>query len=384
MLEQRDEQLSRGIFRLRPGEILGIVLFWAFLAALTATGRLLDPRIPELRPDISAALISLAFIEYSVWAAVTFPLVGLVNRMSVSQMPRPLRGVLLILLGLAVAVAVSLLLFIARGRLLPRPPGVAVGPGGRFSWYAVIFRGEFVGDLIVYCAVLGAAFARNYFLQSQTRLAETRRLQAETAQLHARLAESQLSALRAQLNPHFLFNTLNAISSLVEHDPRGVRRMIARLSELLRHTLDASTDQEIPLARELDLLERYLDIMRIRFADRLDVTIDAPNEVRATLVPNLILQPLVENAIQHGVAQVDGTGRIAVRAERRGDDVVLTVRDNGPGPAGATRDGGVGLRNTVARLEQLYGARQRFSLQPAKEGGAIAEVTLPFHVASAP
>jgi two-component sensor histidine kinase len=378
MPDPRDKQLSRSLFRLRPGEILGILLFWAFLAALTATGRLLDPRIPELRPEISTAVISLAFIEYSVWAALTFPLVGLVNRLSVGGTSRALRRVVLTALGLVIAVAVTSLLFFVRGRLLPRPPG------GPVTWFgAVLFRGEFVGDLIVYCAVLGAAFSRNYFLQSQARLYETRQLQAETAQLQARLAESRLSALRSQLNPHFLFNTLNAISSLVEHDPRGVRRMIARLSELLRYTLDAAPEQEIPLSRELELLRRYLDIMQIRFADRLTVAIEASDELQTALVPNLLLQPLVENAIQHGVAQVEDTGRIEVRVRRRGDDLILTVQDNGPGPTATSRNGGVGLRNTVARLEQLYDGRQRFALSRAEHGGALATVVLPYHTAPA-
>lgn len=353
--------------------MLGIVLFWAFLATLTATGRLLDPRIPELRPDISSALISLAFIEYSVWAALTFPLVTLVNRISLSRSSRAARFALLLALGLVVAVVVSTVLFYARSRLLPRPPGATL------TWYAGILRGEFVGDLIVYCAVLGAAFARNYFLQSQQRLSETRRLQAETAELQARLAQTQLSALRSQLNPHFLFNTLNAISSLVEHDPRGVRRMIARLSELLRYTLDAPTQQEIPLARELELLGRYLDIMQIRFAERLQTSVDVDDSVRSALVPNLMLQPLVENAIQHGIAHVEGTGRVQVAARRNGDRLVLSVTDNGPGPLATSRNGGVGLRNTVARLEQLYGTSQRFSLRAGENGGAIAEVVIPYH-----
>lgn len=378
MTDPRDEQLSHDLFRLRSGEILAILLFWAFLASLTATGRLLDPRIPELRPDISAAITTLAFVEYSVWAALTFPLVGLVNRLGMSSRPRPSRIVGLAILGFVIAVAVSTLSFIMRGRLLPRPPGATPLAS---AWYrGVLFRGEFVGDLMVYCAVLGAAFSRNYFLQSQARLDETRRLQAETAELQARLAESHLAALRAQLNPHFLFNTLNAISSLVERDPRGVRRMIARLSELLRYTLDASTEQEIPLSREIELLTRYLDIMQIRFADRLTVRVEGIADLESALVPNLILQPLVENAIQHGVAKLEGHGRIDIDARRRGDDLLLTVRDNGPGPVDrSSRDGGVGLRNTIARLRQLYDGRQRFSLRMGDDGGAIAEIVLPFH-----
>jgi LytS/YehU family sensor histidine kinase len=259
--------------------------------------------------------------------------------------------------------------------LLRPPPGVAP------RWYGGIFRGEFVGDLILYSAVLGAAFARNYFLESQARLDETRELQAQAAQLQARLAEAQLDALRTQLNPHFLFNTLNAISTLVESDPRGVRRMIARLSELLRHTLEPNDEQEIPLERELALLQRYLDIMEVRFGDRLEVALDVDDDVRESLVPNLVLQPLVENALKHGVDAIAGVGRVDVGARREGSDVVLTVRDNGPGPRrdGATTDTGVGLRNTVARLRQLYGVNQRFELKAADGGGTIARLRIPFH-----
>jgi len=376
MAESRNELQPRDRYRLRPGEVLGILLFWGFLATLTATGRLLDPRIPELRPDISSAVISLAFIEYSIWAALTFPIIGLVNRVSASARDKVTARTTLIIVGLAVAMCVSTVLWIVRSRLLFHGP-----PGRQPPWYGGIFRGEFVGDLILYAAVLGAAFARNYFLQSQARLDETRLLQAEAAKLQARLAEAQLAALRTQLNPHFLFNTLNAISTLVERDPRGVRRMIARLSELLRHTLEQTEEHEVSIDRELALLQRYLDIMTVRFGDRLEVALSVDDDVRAALVPNLVLQPLVENALKHGVDAIDSVGRVEVAAKRDGDDVVLTVRDNGPGPQSAKIDsrGGVGLRNTQARLQQLYGTRQRFELRRGEDGGTIARIRLPFH-----
>jgi LytS/YehU family sensor histidine kinase len=225
--------------------------------------------------------------------------------------------------------------------------------------------------------------ARNYFLQYQARLDQTRQLQAEAVRLQGQLAEVQLAVLRAQLNPHFLFNTLHAVSSLVERDPRGVRRMIARLSELLRHTLDQSNEQEISLDRELELLRRYLEIMEVRFQGRLDVAIHVDDGLRDAMVPNLILQPLVENALKHGANAIDEAGKIDVDARRVGDRVVLSVRDNGPGPGDAV-DLGVGLRNTIDRLEQLYGSHgdaYGFSLHPADGGGTVAEVTLPFHVA---
>lgn len=397
MLETRDEsqpaqpvqreqprvpRVPRVRYRLRPGEVLAILLFWGFLATLTATGRLLDPRIPELRPDIASALISLAFIEYSIWAAITFPIVGLVNWVSAN--PRRQRAalrVLLIAVGLVVTAVVTTILWIVRAHLFSPPRGLQRSP----PWYGGIIRGEFVGDLILYCAVLGAAFARNYFLEAQARLVQTQELQAQAAHLEARLAEAQLAALRTQLNPHFLFNTLNAISTLVERDPRGVRRMIARLSDLLRFTLEEGGAQEIPLERELSLLRRYLDIMEFRFGDRLKVEMHIDDDVRAALVPNLILQPLVENALKHGIDLIEGAGAVVVEAHRDEGNVVLTVRDNGPGLSGAESRArrGVGLRNTMARLEQLYGTDQQFSLRPADGGGAVARVRLPFHTEQA-
>jgi sensor histidine kinase YesM len=207
------------------------------------------------------------------------------------------------------------------------------------------------------------------------------RLQAETARLHAQLADARLGALRAQLNPHFLFNTLHAISSLVERDPRGVRRMIARLSELLRYSLEESNEQEIPLRQELAFLDRYLEIMRIRFQGTLEVTVDVDPEVQDALVPNLVLQPLVENAVKHGVSKLEGAGRITISARRSGDRTIMTVHDNGPGfgEADAPGDEGVGLRNTRERLAQLYGAAQGLSLREPPEGGLVAEIIVPFH-----
>jgi two-component system LytT family sensor kinase len=374
MLDPRNEPHTRDRFRLRPGEILGILLFWSFLAALTATGRLLDPRIPEISGRLRAALISLAFIEYSLWALLTIPIVWLVSRLSLDSHRRGVRLALLIALGIAIAVGVNLVLTAVRAGLLA-PPGRARPSNRGLSSI------ELVGDLIVYFAILGAALARNYFLEYQARLDETRRLQAEKVQLHGQLAEAQLAVLRTQLNPHFLFNTLHAISSLVERDPRGVRRMIARLSELLRHTLEQTNEQEIKLERELELLRRYLEIMEVRFEGRLHVTIDVDDTIHDAMVPNLILQPLVENALKHGVSATDDSGQVTVRAYRSSDDVVLTVRDSGPGPGNPAGEHGVGLRNTVERLRQLYGARQRFSLRAADGGGTIAEVTLPYHVA---
>jgi LytS/YehU family sensor histidine kinase len=159
--------------------------------------------------------------------------------------------------------------------------------------------------------------------------------------------------------------------------------MIARLSELLRHTLEQTSEQELPLDRELELLQRYLEIMEVRFQGRLKVTMRIDDAVRSALVPNLVLQPLVENALKHGVIAIDDPGTIEVRAFRSGSEVVLSVRDNGPGPGTVDVERGVGLRNTTERLFQLYGSHQRFSLRPADGGGTLAEVVLPYHTTRA-
>jgi two-component sensor histidine kinase len=361
---------------LRAGELAAIMGFWAFLAALSAAGRLIDPRGPELRPEVASGLLTLSFTEYSIWAVLTVPIFMLAHRFTVTAENRGRRIVLFMALGLVIAILVDTVLAQVRLHVLPLPSGRFRQPP---SLLGNVLRFQFLYDYMVYLAVFAAALARDYFLRYQARQEETTMLQAQAARLEAQLADARLTALRSQLNPHFLFNTLNAISSLVERDPRGVRKMIARLGELLRHTLEETESQEIVLERELELLRRYLEIMEVRFQGKLEATVTADDDVRRALVPNLILQPLVENALKHGVSASDGRGYVEVTAVRSGDQVVLTVRDHGPGPGGAVNDSGVGLSNTIARLDQLYTSRQRFSLQPAPGGGTIAEIRLPYH-----
>jgi LytS/YehU family sensor histidine kinase len=236
---------------------------------------------------------------------------------------------------------------------------------------------------MVFFAILGAGIARDYFIRYRQRLEEATRLQAHAAQLQAQLATAQLAALRNQLNPHFLFNTLHAVSALVERDPRGVRKMISRLSDLLSHTLEGSHKQETPLEDELDLIRRYIEIMEVRFQGKLDVETELDDAMRRALVPSLLLQPIVENAIKHGGDRPDGAV-IKINVHREGSQLVIRVADNGPGistDAPATETG-VGLRNTKARLKQLYGDDQSFTLMNSPSGGAIAEIRLPFRLAA--
>jgi two-component system LytT family sensor kinase len=398
------------ITRLMPGEIFAILAFWAFLAVLTAAGRLVDPRVAAvaamraaLRSEVTSGFATVTLVEYALWALLTLPIFWMTRRFG-GDRPTLKRVLVFLLIGFVLAMAVDALLQVISRQVMTRPtlppptlpgpmfPGPIVpGPPvprqlppaqpvrGLFS------RFSFLYDFIVYVVVLGVGLTRNYFVRYQARLEETRRLEAEAtqlraeaAELHAQVTDARLNALRAQLNPHFLFNTLNAVSTLVDEDPPGARRMIARLSDLLRHTLGEGDEQEIPLARELEMLRRYLDIMEVRFQGKLDVSIEAEASLDDALVPNLVLQPLVENAFRHGLAQMQTVGRVAVRAVRDDGDLVLTVRDNGRGPAKELHEG-VGLTNTRARLTQLYGARQRLALTADEGGGALVEVRFPYH-----
>jgi signal transduction histidine kinase len=364
-----------------------IVGFWTLMAVLTAIRQELDPKSGFLRPVLPAATLGLNFVIWSLWAAIT-PLVFRLSRRYPVDRAHWKRHVAI---HLAVGVPVAILVNIAVGFLAlgvffrPRDPAFHIDPLfglKRLAW---------VQDLIVYLAVLAAGIARDYFLRLQARHdeavlleAERARLEAEAAHLEAQLAEARLATLRAQLDPHFLFNTLNAISSLVGSDPRGVRRMIARLSALLRHSLEESTEPEEPLSQELAVLAQYVEIMEIRFEGRLHVETQVDPAALDALVPTLILQPLVENAIRHGVSRLpNGTaGVVTVSGRRDGDVVVLTVRDNGPalGDASAlSRAGGVGLRNTRERLAQLYGPEHTLTLAALPAGGVVAELTVPYH-----
>jgi len=241
------------------------------------------------------------------------------------------------------------------------------------------FRSTFYFNMQWYAVIAGAFYALDYYRRFRDR-------EIAAAQLGARLAEARLEALKMQIQPHFLFNTLHSISELVHEDPQAADRMIIRLGDLLRLTVDNAEAHEVTLAHEMDFLEAYLEIQQTRFQDTLEVEIRIPSELLDALVPNLVLQPLVENAIRHGVASRGGVGRVRVSAGRHGEWLRLEVRDNGAGlapvPAARAREG-VGVRNTRARLEQMYGARQRFELRNGSRGGAVATVSIPFREAPA-
>jgi signal transduction histidine kinase len=224
----------------------------------------------------------------------------------------------------------------------------------------VAFRLLFYLDILTYWVIVGMS------------------LTLHQSNLRTSLAEARLAALRAQLNPHFLFNTLNAISTLaLKGEQAAVTEMLGRLSGLLRAALEEHTE-EIPLARELEFFDDYVAIQQVRFADRLSVQKAVAPDTLGGLVPTMILQPIIENAIKHGVNAQRGVGLVNLSAARENGSLVIEVRDSGPGFRQAALHDGIGLANTRARLEQLYGSNYRLEYGSAPQGGASVRITVPF------
>lgn len=230
--------------------------------------------------------------------------------------------------------------------------------------------------MLVYWVIVVVASAIRYY--DQLRDTEIR-----ASQLEAQMAQAQLQALKMQLRPHFLFNTLNTVSMLMREDVEAANRVLVRLSELFRLTLDSDGKHEVALATELQFLESYLEIEQTRFQDRLIVRVDVDPATLQASVPNLLLQPLVENAIRHGVAPRATTGIVEVRSARKNGHLELQVRDNGPGLsnfATSSNGGGIGLANTKERLEKLYRSDYELELSNVASGGLQVTVTIPFQL----
>jgi sensor histidine kinase YesM len=275
----------------------------------------------------------------------------------------------------ALAVAQYALLvqyFVMSGRIVTTSPLDAPGVFGvsLLDESAKILLLAVAGAVATYATAWHERLAISYFRQARDR-----------EQLEARLERAQLETLKLQLQPHFLFNTLNTITALIGVDPRVAERMVSGLSELLRLSLRNAGEQEVPLSRELELLEHYVDIQQIRFRDRLTVTLEVAPDTMQALVPNFILQPLVENAIRHGIGPRAAPGHVDVRAYRENGSLHLRVADNGVGervrPSRSSREG-IGLGNTKARLEHLYGSAHAFSARGGTTGGFVVDIVIPF------
>lgn len=362
---------------------LGIVLaIWTAIAfVLTGQGYLVmysanqaESDLRNLEPhSISLTEVFLSLLgECLAWAFLTVGILALVRRFPFGQ-GHWLRSLLVHLVaclgcGLLAAGLSILIAEIVRSEI-PKP---TISP--RVLLY--YFLAKLNNNIFFYAAIVAVAHVLNYYRQFRER-------QLRASQLEATLAQTQLQILKMQLHPHFLFNTLNAISALIHQDVDLADRMIARLGDLLRSTLDSANQQEVPLSQELDFIEPYLEIEKARIGPRLAVDLQIDSAVMGASVPNLILQPIVENAIRHGIAVRPGPGRIRITAGRDNGTLHLGVADTGPGltaPPEALH--GIGLANTRARLEKLYGDKQRLDLQNGPNGGLHVAITIPYRESS--
>ncbi|MEE9207631.1 MAG: histidine kinase [Gemmatimonadota bacterium] len=312
-----------------------------------------------------------ALTSWYLWALLV-PLIFLLARRFPVEKGQRLTSLLIHMLGGVVFSILYSALDAGIGQFLPWMTN------RQFSTLASL--ADFHSNLLVYAAIVAAVHLVTSYQRNRER-------ELVASRLEARLAEARLQVLRMQLHPHFLFNTLHAISTLMHRDVDSAERMLVRLSDLLRVALESEGAQQVPLKDELELLERYLDIERIRFGSRLSVTVDTDPDALDALVPHLILQPLVENAIRHGIAPRAGPGWIGVRSELEDKWLRITIEDDGPGldnsrAADGSGQGGVGLSNSQARLQHLYGEAHEFQMGTSETGGLRILIRIPYQEAA--
>ena len=300
-----------------------------------------------------------------VWAALTPAALRLAARFPL-QRPQILRALVVHGLASGICALVNLALFALAAPMI----GAAQVEPTWFGTFNRLLGTTFLLNLPVYWLIVAVAHVER--LVRTAREKDRRQLRLE-----AQLADARLQTLRTQLQPHFLFNALNTISVLMHENANSADRILLQLSALLRRSLDSSEAHEVPLGEEIGFLESYLEIEQARFEGRLSYRIAVPDEVREARVPNLILQPLVENALRHGLATRAGPGHIEIRADRQDDALLLRVSDDGRGLPPSTTER-IGLANTRARLRLLYADRQRFEVRNSDDGGVIAEIELPW------
>jgi two-component system, LytTR family, sensor kinase len=345
-----------------------VFLCWAGVGVFFA-GRNVVASISRGRPIAWVEIVCFELIYWLIWGLFTPAIFSFVRRYRILPPRRAENALKALGFGLVVApLQVSLEAVVSNliaWRALHHPTEEVLR---RLSSMPRIILIESFTGFVTYAVIVGCFYAFDYYQKFRER-------ELRAAQLEGRLAQAELQNLKMQLHPHFLFNTLHAVSVLMQEDVTAANRMLVRLSELLRVTLDNAGTQETSLKQEMEFLQRYLDIEQIRFADRCQVRIKIDPAALDARVPSLILQPLVENALRHGVARRAGVGVVEITGQREGDKLRLKVRDNGPGlrediPAALAQ--GVGLSNTQARLTQLYGGAASLEISNAAEDGALA------------
>jgi two-component system LytT family sensor kinase len=336
---------------------LAVFAGWTLLVIVFAVSSSLTYAL-TYQPPRWRYTITMAATEWYVWAAFT-PLVAWVSRQLRISRARWWRILILGVIGVPVAFIKVTMTRVLRG----------ITEGGE-AYFQI---SDLAAQYLIYWGIIAATHAWLYYRDVQGR-------ELRASQLEALLAQTRLQMLSMQLQPHFLFNTLNTIAELVHQRPEAAERMIGDLSHLLRETLHAGLVDRVPLGQELQLLDRYVEIQRARFGDRLavDVVIDDEN-TRQALVPSLLLQPLVENSIKHGIGARAGAGRIEIVIARSGDTLAIEIKDDGRGLGDAAVTEGVGLGNCRSRLQALYGTSPyQLDIVNRDGGGAIVRIVVPF------
>jgi signal transduction histidine kinase len=314
-----------------------------------------------------AALLLVPYWLY--WALITPAIAGLARAWPLTRRTWPSALPVHLVAALASAVIHVALAAALYKAFFTWPPDQAGGPPF-LRMAGEMLRSRWQFEVMAYGGILLGVLALRYAREAERQAVTSAMLQTE-------LAQAQLAALRMQLNPHFLFNTLQAVSVLATEDPPRAQRMLALLGDLLRQVLDDRGRQEVTLREELELLARYLEIEKTRFPDRLDVRFEVAPDAECLLVPTFVLQPLVENAIRHGIAPRASAGTVTIGARRVDGRLEAWVSDDGPGSSEPLREG-VGLATTRARLEKLYGSSgQRLSIRAREGGGLVATIEIP-------
>ena len=356
---------------------VAIVAVWAMLGVIYAGPIYLEVR-SEGMDHAASRVFSWGILTWLAWAPLTPAIVWLARRYPLvdNGWKRNL------LVHLPAVLAMSVLHSAAATVItLTIDPFDGMGESPKTFWPRFLSRllGSFGSDLLVYGAVIGICYALDYYRKYRERELLATRLEAQ-------LAQAELDSLRMQLHPHFLFNTLNSIVGLVrDNKNQAAVNMLVGLSDLLRHTLDSSSRQEVELREELNFIKLYLSIQEIRFSDRLRVELDIDPATTKALVPNLILQPLAENALRHGIARSAASGVIGINSVVANGQLRLTVYDNGAGlPDDWQLKGsaGIGLANTAARLQQLYDDNHQFDIRNRNEGGVEVMIMMPLRTAA--
>ena len=348
-----------------------LFLLYTLIAVLMTGYRYLDDLSRERPGTFSIRTLEEATGVYSVF--LLLPLVFLFARKYLFERKGWLRLGFLHLAGAVLfSAAHTTLMAVSRHFISPL---IGLGP---YDYGIMTYRYpmEFSNDLVGFTVIVGL-----YSFYQRLRIAQAQQLAA--AELQTRLAQAQLENLRLQLQPHFLFNTLNTISAVMYEDVHAADAMIAQLSDLLRLTLRASRSHEIPLAEELEITRLYLDLMQKRFENKLRVTYSIDASLNETLVPQLILQPLLENSLRHGMKAGSSTMELSIAAHRENGSLILQVSDTGSGLGENDPKGvfgrGLGLSNIRDRLAHLYGDKQLFSIANRPSGGAEVTLRVPLH-----